>query len=101
MAKTYRLAIVTPKGKIFDADVEFLSAPGQEGSFGVLPGHAPMLNLLRPGVLKVRGEGQERFFAVSRGVLEINPERRVMILADKAVPCASEDAAKREQASKN
>ncbi|RME76026.1 MAG: ATP synthase F1 subunit epsilon [Planctomycetota bacterium] len=84
MARTFRLEVVTPEGSALRCDAQSLQAPGHLGYLGVLPGHAPMLCLLRPGVLSVRaaGEATERIFAVRGGFLEAQPEA-VTVLADE------------------
>jgi len=59
--------------------------PGTEGNFGVLPGHAPLISTMRPGMIEIY-EGQtvtRRIFVVS-GVAEVTPER-CTVLADEAV----------------
>jgi F-type H+-transporting ATPase subunit epsilon len=59
--------------------------PGSEGNFGVLPGHAPLISLIRPGMIEVY-EGRtvtQRFFVVG-GIAEVTPER-CTVLADEAL----------------
>jgi F-type H+-transporting ATPase subunit epsilon len=60
--------------------------PGTEGNFGVLPGHAPLISSIRPGMIDVY-EGQtitRRIFVVS-GIAEVTAER-CTVLADEALP---------------
>ena len=58
--------------------------PGSEGEFGVLAGHAPLVAMLRPGVLSIVG-ANERRFVVRGGFAEVNPQG-LTVLADFAVP---------------
>ncbi len=81
---SYPLSIVTPSGKIFDGQAEFLSACGSEGVFGVLGHHAPMVSSLKEGTLKVKHHGEEKKFKTSAGVLEINAQGKVLVLLDSA-----------------
>lgn len=86
MANTYLLEVVTPEEELFSEQVYSLRAPAYEGSLGVLPGHAPMLASLQPGILQIKKheEDQPMFISISGGFLEVSPERTV-ILADSAV----------------
>ena len=45
-----RLSVTTPRGALVDTDVEEVTAPGELGEFGVLPGHVPLMSALKPGV---------------------------------------------------
>ncbi len=60
-------------------------APGQLGEIGIAPRHAPLLTDLKPGEVRVQtAEGEEQFFYVSGGILEIQPQL-VTVLADSAL----------------
>jgi len=77
--------LVTPERLLLSETVEMVVVPGTEGNFGVLPGHAPLISTIRPGMIEIY-EGQtirRRFFVVS-GVAEVTPER-CTVLADEAV----------------
>ena len=70
--KLIHLEIVTPSKIEFSDDVESFTAPGTEGSFQVLPAHAPFVSTLQPGKVKfITKDGTERVFAVSAGVVEV------------------------------
>ncbi len=89
---TFNLFIVTPGGKAYEGAAESLVAQGAEGRFGVLPHHAPMMALLRPGVMKVRIPDRDLFFAVGKAVLEVAGDN-VSVLAESAARADSaEDA---------
>jgi F-type H+-transporting ATPase subunit epsilon len=83
MAEKLRLDIVTPHGAVFGGEVEEVTATGSEGEFGVLPGHAPLLTMLRIGVLTTKMDGKPLFFFVGGGYAEAGPEK-VLIMADSA-----------------
>ena len=81
--------LVTPERLEKSVDAELVAVPGAEGDFGVLPGHAPTITALRPGVLSVfatMGSASDDIF-VSGGFAEITDER-VVVLADSAKPVA-------------
>jgi F-type H+-transporting ATPase subunit epsilon len=80
---TIRCEIVSQDRTVFQGDVDIVLLPGVAGEMGILPDHAPLLTLLKYGVIKVRKEGTERLFAVSGGMAEVQPDI-VTILADAA-----------------
>jgi F-type H+-transporting ATPase subunit epsilon len=81
MGKTFQVEVVTPEGTAVSARATALQAPAWEGYLGVLAGHAPLLCVLRPGVLTIRQEASVQYFAVKGGFMEVTPER-VIVLAD-------------------
>ena len=91
---SYHLSIITPTGKVFNGQVEFLIAPGESGFFGILGNHAPIIASLRGGPLTVKQNACDHFFAVSAGVLEMNAKNEVLLLADYAVNVKTYEEAK-------
>lgn len=86
---TLLLELVSPEKLLLSRQVDMATLPAVEGEMGVLPGHAPMIVVLRGGVIRVRENGQEteRLF-VAGGFAEVSPDR-VTVLADEATPVAS------------
>ncbi len=82
------LEIVTPERLLLSRPVDMVVVPAAEGELGVLPGHAPMVVLLRGGVLRIFEGGQEtsKMF-VSGGFAEVTPER-CTVLASEVMPLA-------------
>ncbi|WP_119270397.1 F0F1 ATP synthase subunit epsilon [Taklimakanibacter deserti] len=80
--------LVSPERLLFSGDVVEVDIPGTDGDMGILPGHAPVLSTLRPGVITVTKEGgaKERIF-VRGGFAEVNPQG-LTVLAEVAVPVA-------------
>ena len=92
------LEIVTAERQVYnETDVDMVVAPGSEGVLGILPRHAPLLTMLRPGSLRVKKGGAEQEMAVAGGFLQVNADR-VLILADQAVRADEIDAAAAEEA---
>lgn len=92
--------LVSPERLLLSDDVDAVEIPGTEGDMGILPGHAPVLSTLRPGVVTVtRGGKAERIF-VRGGFAEVNPQG-LTVLAEVAIPVAELDAAKIAQQIKN
>lgn len=80
---TIRCEIVSQDRTVFQGDVDIVVLPGAAGEMGILPHHAPVLTILKYGVIKIRREGKEELFAVAGGMAEVQPDI-VTILADAA-----------------
>ena len=80
---TIRCEIVSQDRTVFQGDVDIVILPGVAGEMGILPHHAPVLTILKYGVIKIRRQGKEELFAVAGGMAEVQPEM-VTILADAA-----------------
>lgn len=83
MANTIKLDLVTPERLVISDDFEIITATSVEGEFGVLPGHAPFLALLKPGIVVAKKEGKVEVFATRSGIAEVEPDR-VVIMTEKA-----------------
>jgi F-type H+-transporting ATPase subunit epsilon len=93
MADTIQVDIVSAEGQIFSGPARMVFAPGSQGELGILPRHAPLLTLLKPGEVRVQPpEGDEQHFYVGGGALEIQPHR-VTVLADTALRAKDIDEA--------
>ena len=94
MAGTVEFELVSPERLLLSEQVAMVVVPGEEGNFGVLPGHAPLISTVRPGVIDVyasRAEISSRIF-VAGGFAEVTPER-CTVLAEEAVPVGDIDSA--------
>ncbi len=83
MAGKLTFSLVAPEREIFAGQVDQVDAPGVEGDFGVLPGHAPFMTTLREGVVVVHDGGSRRRFDVKGGFADVNGEG-LSILAEEA-----------------
>jgi len=88
---TFHFDLVSPEQIVFSGEVEHVVVPGTEGEFGVLAGHAPLVAMLKPGILKVLGANEQRVMVVG-GFAEVNPDG-LTVLADRAVPVDELDPA--------
>lgn len=82
------LQLITLEGIRVDQDTYELIAPTSTGEIAVFPGHEPLVTLAVPGALAVRHKKTDRdsdleYFAISGGVIEINPTE-VRVLVDEA-----------------
>ena len=95
--KTIRLEFVTPARQLATEDVDEVQLPGEEGFFGVLPGHAPLLAALAPGTMWDRKGADKRYAYLGGGFAEVVPDR-VSILAPVAENAEEIDRARAESA---
>lgn len=98
---TIQVDIVSAEGEIYSGEAAMVFAPAREGEVGIAPRHAPLLTGLKPGGVRVQPAdgGEELYFYVSGGMLEIQPNR-VIVLADTAMRAKDLDAAAAEEARK-
>ena len=97
MADTVEFELVSPERLLLSLPVEMVVVPGSEGDFGVLPGHAPMISTVRPGVISIWQDGAvDRRVFVAGGVAEVQPER-CTVLAEDAVPLEDADEAEADR----
>src|ERR1700749_4285858 len=76
---------VSPERVLFSGDVDQVDLPGSEGDMGILPGHAPLVTTLRPGIVTIFREGRRDPVVVIGGFAPVGAAG-LTILADKAVP---------------
>ncbi len=89
--------IISQDRQVFSGEVDMVVAPGADGVMGILPHHSSLLSTLKVGELKVRRGGDEEIFAVSGGLIEVRPDR-IVILADAAERADEIDVARAEEA---
>jgi F-type H+-transporting ATPase subunit epsilon len=77
MAGTFTFELVSPERLLSSGQVAMVVVPGAEGDFGVLPGHAPMMSTIRPGVIEVyatEGSAPSARYEIEGGFAEVTPE---------------------------
>ncbi|TAH47602.1 MAG: F0F1 ATP synthase subunit epsilon [Elusimicrobia bacterium] len=90
---TIRCDIVSAEQEIFHGEVSMVIATGEMGELGIAPRHAPLITRLKPGQVRLKLEsGDDQFFYVSGGILEVQPSV-VTILADTALRAGDLDEA--------
>ncbi|NJM34519.1 MAG: F0F1 ATP synthase subunit epsilon [Rhodomicrobium sp.] len=101
MAETFRFELVSPERVLVSADVAEVIVPGAEGEFTVLPRHAPLIAMLRPGILRIPGmDGKLSEIYLRGGLADVGPDR-LTILAEQARPVADIDRALIDQEIRN
>ncbi|MEE8156797.1 MAG: F0F1 ATP synthase subunit epsilon [Gammaproteobacteria bacterium] len=95
---TIHVDIVSAEGEIYSGDASMVFAPAEMGEIGVAPRHAPLLTGLKPGEVRVQTpDGEEFFFYVSGGTIEVQPHL-ITVLADTALRARDIDEAAALQA---
>jgi F-type H+-transporting ATPase subunit epsilon len=89
---TFHFDLVSPEKLLFAGEVEQVDLPGAEGDLGVLAGHAPLVTVLRPGVIVVHRDAGDLRVVVYGGFAEVGPAA-LTVLADSAVPIEEFDRA--------
>jgi F-type H+-transporting ATPase subunit epsilon len=89
---TFHFDLIAPDKLLFSGEVDQVDIPGIDGDFGVLAEHAPMVVLLRPGVLTVMAGGEAQRVVIFGGFAEISPQG-LTVLADYATSVEDLDPA--------
>ena len=82
-AAKLHFSLVSPERELFSGEVDQVDAPGTEGDFGVLAGHAPFMTTLKEGEVRVYSDGRVRTFQVRGGFADVTPEG-LTVLAEHA-----------------
>jgi F-type H+-transporting ATPase subunit epsilon len=89
---TFHFELVSPNKISFSGEVDQVDVPGSEGDFGVLAGHAPLIALIRPGIMTVYAAGEQTRMVVLGGFAEVGPDG-LTVLADVATSLEDLDRA--------
>ncbi len=83
MAEKLHFSLVSPEHEMFTGEVDQVDAPGAEGDFGVLAGHAPFMTALREGEITVHNNGTLIRYRIQGGFADVTPEG-LTVLAESA-----------------
>lgn len=89
---TFHFDLVSPEKLAYSGEVDQVDIPGVEGDFGVLAGHAPVVAVIRPGILTVTVGGKHEKIIVLGGLAEVS-EKGLTVLADTATSMQELDRA--------
>lgn len=76
-----RLEILTPEKKIFEGDVTIATFPGADGSFQIMDHHAPLISLLKEGIVEYKSKEASQNVTITGGVVEVL-NNKIILLAD-------------------
>lgn len=89
---TFQVSLVSPEKLLFTGQVDQVDLPGVEGDFGVLAGHAPIVAMLRPGIVTAIAGSVRDKFVVFGGLAEFS-QAELTILAESATSVEDFDLA--------
>ncbi|BAC24155.1 atpC [Wigglesworthia glossinidia endosymbiont of Glossina brevipalpis] len=99
--KFYQLTVISAENFIFSNLVKKSNITGSEGNLGILPGHAPLITKIKPGLIHIiSSKNIEEYIYLSGGILEIN-SNVVTVLADTAIRGKEIDEKKAIESKKN
>ena len=104
MAKKLIFELVSPSALLASEEVDMVVVPGEDGDFGVLPGHAPLISNVRPGPVYIYNDGfVSKCIFVEGGFAEANDERCTLLAtrAKELTEISPEDANSRLSAARN
>jgi F-type H+-transporting ATPase subunit epsilon len=84
MANTMQFDLVSPERRIATLEVSAVQIPGTDGDLTAMPGHAPLITTIRPGILRVESTEGAKEYVVTGGFAEIGES--LSVLAEKALP---------------
>lgn len=84
MADTMQFDLVAPEQRLASVPAREVRLPGADGDMTVMPGHAPVITTLRPGIVRVMGEGKDLEFTVTGGFAEVTGTG-CTVLAERSV----------------
>ena len=87
-----QIKVVTPTKIAFEGVAQSIQVPGWEGQYGVLPRHAAMLTLSKPGILYLHQGGTTDRFVIDRGFVEVGPDA-VNVMVNSCVAAKDGDVA--------
>lgn len=90
MAGTFKFELVSPERVLVSEDASEVIVPGMDGQFTVLPGHAPVISSLRPGMMIIKLASGERRVFVRGGIAEVEPDS-LTILAQHLIDLEDSD----------
>jgi F-type H+-transporting ATPase subunit epsilon len=93
MAAKLKFSLVSPEKELFSGEVDGVDVPGEEGDFGVLPNHAPVMTTIRMGTIAIKDGSETRRMFLRGGFADVTPEG-LIILAEEAIDIAGLDAEK-------
>ena len=80
MQDTLHVVILTPFGRYFEGEADFLEVFSEKYSLGILPNHAPLISTVDICRMVIRKGKEEMIYATSGGVINIDKDKVTLIL---------------------
>lgn len=98
---TFTFELVSPERKLISGAAKMVTIPGEEGDFGVLPGHSALVATIRPGVVEITmADGVSQRIFIAGGFADVSPTN-CTVLAEEAVNLNDFNVADLEQNIRN
>ena len=79
MSENFLVEIISPNQTVLKSEANEVTIPSYEGQMGILKNHIPLITFLRPGLIIIKKENEEKKFFVEEGILEFK-ENNLLIL---------------------
>ncbi len=89
---TLKVSIFSLDGPAYEGEARNLNVPASDGSVGILPGHAPMIAILKTGITRILDDKGEHFFITGNGYVETVGHEAILMVRH-GVPVTGRDAA--------
>ena len=90
MSENFAVEIISPDKSILKSEAIEVTIPSYEGQMGILKDHIPLITFLRPGLIVIKGDGEEKKFFIEDGTVEFS-KNNLLILTSTAKNLASLD----------
>lgn len=80
MADSIHLIILTPYGRYFEGNVDFIEVYSEKYGLGILPNHASLISTVDICKMTIKMNGKDHIYAVGGGVINIDKEKVTLIL---------------------
>ena len=101
MAGTLQVRVITPDRIVFEGEAKSVQYPGEDGMYGILPRHAPMITTVAAGVLEITElSGNKHRFFVARGFAQVVAGKELRFAVDSGEDEAEIDLARAEEAAR-
>ena len=78
--------IVTPEKRVYTSEATFVALPASDGEMGVMPKHVPLVSTLGAGEVRITlPDNSKEYFAISGGYVQIRPDDKIIVLANRAI----------------
>ena len=83
MSENFAVEIISPDKSILKSEAEEVTIPSYEGQMGILKDHIPLITFLRPGLITIKENSEEKFFFIEDGTVEFS-NNNLLILTSTA-----------------
>ena len=94
-----RLILVAHDRQLLDVECDAVTVPGREGALGILPGHTPLMAMLKVGEVVYSDGKIDHWVALHDGFVEVAGDVVTVLTESAELPEEIDLAAAREEAS--